>query len=110
MNSASVAREEDIKRQVNEAIEGGLWPDGRNELVLMRCECGSHDCVAMIMIRMAAYEAVRENPRRFILARGHELPEVERVIERTPGYLVVEKIGLAGEIAEDSDPRGEDTE
>ena len=105
MSRASVARQEAVKRQVNEAIEGGLWPDERGETVRMRCECGHPDCIAFVQIKVSDYEDVREHPRRFVLAEGHQAPEVETEIARTENYLVVEKLGLAGQIAERSDPR-----
>ena len=105
MSSTGIAREESVKREVNEAIESGLWPDERDEIVRMRCECGSHECIAFIDVHVAEYEDVRRHPRRFCIASGHQIPEVEAVVGRTPRYIVVEKTGGAGEVAERSDPR-----
>ena len=36
---------------------------------------------------------------------GHETSDVEKVIERRDGYLVVEKVDEAGRLAEATDPR-----
>ena len=36
-------------------------------------------------------EAVRANPRRFIVLAGHDFPEAEDVVEVHDGYVVVEK-------------------
>jgi hypothetical protein len=105
VESSRVAREEAVKREVNEAIEGGLWPDERQEAVRMRCECGSPDCIAHVNIPVPAYEKVRSHPRRFVIAVGHDNPQVERVIVTSGQYAVVEKLGLAGEVAEQLDPR-----
>jgi len=44
-----------------------------------------------IEVDHATFEAVRENPLRFLVVPGHEQPEVESVIERRFGYLIVEK-------------------
>ena len=52
-----------------------------------------------------AYEAVRASPRRFLVLEGHETPEVERVVERHPAYVVVEKLDEAARVAEETDPR-----
>ena len=54
--------------------------------------------------RPALYEAVRANPRRFVLLDGHDIPAVERVVERHEGFEIVEKVGESGEIAETTDP------
>jgi hypothetical protein len=48
---------------------------------------------------------VRSASTRFFVIPGHEDNEVERVVERTDRYLVVEKIGDAAEEADDLDPR-----
>jgi hypothetical protein len=53
-----------------------------------------------------AYEQIRQHPARFAVRPGHELLEVERVVEEHDGYLVVEKVGVAQEVAERHDPRG----
>ena len=36
---------------------------------------------------------------------GHEVPEIEDVVERHERYVIVEKREHAGETAEDVDPR-----
>ena len=48
---------------------------------------------------------MRADPRRFVIVNGHELPEVEVVVERHGDYSVVEKVGAAGDEAERRDPR-----
>jgi len=49
---------------------------------------------------------VRAYPLRFMVAKGHELPEFERTVSEEPGYLVVEKHpGAAADVAENLDPR-----
>jgi hypothetical protein len=44
-----------------------------------------------IEVDRATFEAVRENPLRFLVVSGHEQPDAEFVIERHSGYLIVEK-------------------
>jgi hypothetical protein len=62
-------------------------------------------CNLLIELTPAEYERVRACGRRFLLAPGHEIPDVEVVVLREPGYLVVEKVGDAGRVAERTDPR-----
>jgi hypothetical protein len=40
-----------------------------------------------------------------VLAPGHHAPQVEHVVERDAGHLVVEKHGVAGHVAAKLDPR-----
>jgi hypothetical protein len=48
---------------------------------------------------------VRHDGTHFLLADGHEDIEIEQVIAHNPAYVVVEKDGVAGLVAEDDDPR-----
>ena len=82
-------------RELNESIDA-REPTGR---AAFRCECARLGCTELIELGREDYEAVRSHPRRFFVLAGHELPEVEDVVERRDGYFVVEKRGVAGEIA-----------
>ncbi|HLY48046.1 MAG TPA: hypothetical protein VKR21_02520 [Solirubrobacteraceae bacterium] len=96
---------ESVFREINEGIERGQWPGEEDALVSFRCECARLGCNELIELSVRTYEAVRSNPRRFILRPGHERLDVEAVIDRGPNYLVVEKVDQAGERAEETDPR-----
>lgn len=99
------ARTEALFRETNEAIERGLWPGNRDEAVRFRCECSQTDCHTILRLTVPEYEHIRANPRRFVVAVGHETPEAEVVVERHDDYLVVQKIGVSGVEAERLDPR-----
>ena len=44
--------------------------------------------------RKEVYDAIRRQPARFVLEAGHELPGVDRVVERTDSYVVTENSRL----------------
>jgi len=69
------------------------------------CECLDTDCWATIELRYDEYERLRAQGNRFFVLPGHEDPAVEDAVETMRGYVVVEKIGVAREIAEGADPR-----
>lgn len=96
---------EAVFREVNEGIERGQWPGEDAAPVGFRCECARLGCNLLLELTLAEYERVRSNPRRFFMIGGHELPAVERVIERRPGYVIVEKYDEAGVRAGEEDPR-----
>lgn len=99
------AATESLFRATNEGIERGLWPGDEDQIVRFRCECARIDCHGVIELPVAEYEAVRQDPRHFLVLPGHEAPQHEAVVERHEGYLVVEKQGEAGAEAERRDPR-----
>ena len=100
-----IAHNEAVFREINERIADGQWPGHASQLAAFRCECGSLGCNMLIELTLSAYEQLRSDARHFVLVDGHEIPGVEVVIGRGDGYVVVEKIGRAGEVAEATDPR-----
>jgi hypothetical protein len=100
-----IAHNETLFREVNERIEAGLWPTERGEPAAFRCECGSLRCNALVELTLPEYERVRAGATHFVLVPGHEIPAIERVVRRDPSYVVVEKVGDAADVAEDTDPR-----
>jgi hypothetical protein len=101
-----MARNEALFREVNERIEDvqeGFAAQGRTDFL---CECGSEDCTQPISLTLAEYEQVRRNPKHFVVVPGHHVVDVERVVERTDRYAVVEKLpGAPAKIALDRNPR-----
>jgi hypothetical protein len=103
------AANEALYREVNERIREisknlyGLAPDAALEMI---CECGLQECHVPFAITLADYERIRETPEWFVVLSGHELPEVEHVVERRANFVVVEKDRVSGAIARETDPRG----
>ncbi len=81
-------------RQFNEAFQAVT---DRHEIA---CECADLGCVQVVEITADEYAAVREHPRRFVVCLGHAAGDIETVVSERGRYLVVEKIGVAGEVAE----------
>jgi hypothetical protein len=102
---ARLGANEAVFRRVNEGIERGQWPGEEDAPVGFRCECARLGCNRLLELSVNEYEAVRANPRWFLVVPGHEQREVEVVIETRPGYLVVQKIDQAATTAEETDPR-----
>jgi hypothetical protein len=100
-----IAGNEAVFRQVNEALKAGQWPGEEDSPVAFRCECGQLGCSRLIELKLTDYERVRAHPRRFLIASDHEIPMAETVVETHDRYVVVEKAGEAGRLAEATDPR-----
>jgi hypothetical protein len=99
-----VGKNQSFFRAVNERVEA--VSDGAPvDVLYWVCECEDLGCTERIAMTLAEYKALREHPRRFAVVHGHVLPEAERVVEETEGFVVVEKHGVAGEIAEGLNPR-----
>jgi hypothetical protein len=95
-----------LYREVNERVlelqeDFGL-ADERVEFV---CECANIDCTERILLNIGEYEHVRAEPTRFALKPGHQIEDVEDVVEEHDGYLIVEKTGGGAVVAAAEDPR-----
>jgi len=99
-----LARNEIIFRSVNERVEDVVRPRDEEEIEFL-CECGDGECVEKVSLTREEYEGVREDGAQFVIAIGHEIPEIEDVVLRTDRFLVVHKRPEESQIARETDPR-----
>jgi hypothetical protein len=92
-----VARNERLFQEVNRQIEKLEESLGRPETLTILCECSKKHCLDTLAVEPAVYRRVRSNPLLFFVVPDHEDLAVERVVEQTRTFLVVEKIGRAAE-------------
>ena len=101
-----LAKREALFRATNEEIarvDDGFSGDGAALEIV--CECARNSCSELIAVSRADYRKARSQPRRFLLVAGHELPEIEHVVGRYDGFVVVEKEEpTAAAIAEENGP------
>jgi hypothetical protein len=96
----------EVNERVAEVAERFIAGETGDSRFNFNCECGDRGCTEQIALTVGEYEAVRVEATRFAVVPGHEEPDIERVVERYPSYLVVEKQDPdAEEIARETDPR-----
>ena len=100
-----IARVEGDGRAANAEIirQWGQLVD--EDRALFRCECGIAGCVEGVWLPLGVYERAREDPMCFVIRPGHDLPDVEEVIERGEGYAIVRKGEDVRHVAEATDPQ-----
>ena len=82
-----VAQTELFFRTVNEEIAelgGGTF----------LCECGIPGCMEAIELSREDMRLVHAEPDTFVVLDGHEIADVESVVDRTNGYAIVRKSAL----------------
>jgi hypothetical protein len=101
--SRRLALNESAFRVANERMDE--WPErsGRVEPATYYCECANIDCRERVSLRPEEYQHLRSASRQFGVVPGHEMLDVENVVERHDGYVIVEKMPDA--LVEGSDPR-----
>jgi hypothetical protein len=102
-----VGRNEAIFRRANERIEQVAYALDGERMVPFICECADEACTTTVPLTMDEYEHVRRDAAQFFCEPGHEAAAGPWgiVVARRPRFVVVEKIGEAGEVAEAMDER-----
>lgn len=96
------ARNESLFREVNQNI--ALLEERHGTTVsepVFLCECADAGCTEQLAVDADTFRRVRAQPRLFLLRPGHDDPQLERVVEAHGDYVIVEKTGEAGRVAEE---------
>ncbi len=102
-----IARNDAIFRAANEDIRESAVEQEFHGLVPFICECAEETCTDIVQLTLSEYEDVRAHPRHFFNAWGHDAAAqgTVDVVNQRDRYVVVEKRGRAGEVAEELDER-----
>jgi hypothetical protein len=92
-----VSREEG-KRSMFETLQ-------RSRTIDLACECMDESCTKRVTMTLAEYERIRSDSNRFLVLRGHDVADVEEIIDEQADYVVVSKLGAGAPVAEKLDPR-----
>ena len=102
-----IGRNEALFREINERLESLQKSfDALTEQADFVCECGEVTCGERITMSLGDYERLRSHPTWFAIKPGHELKDVEDIVENRRGYDIVSKHeGAPADIARAEDPR-----
>ena len=95
-----LALNEALFRDVNERIREISDSFGQKDSTYdFLCECSDPGCAERVVLTSAEYEFVRADSTRFVVAKGHAMPEIESVVDQAKDHVVVEKEGAAADVA-----------
>jgi hypothetical protein len=95
-----LALNEALFRDVNERIREISDTFGQKDATYnFLCECSDPMCAEKVVLTSAEYEHVRAESTRFVVAKGHAMPEIESVVDQAKDHVVVEKEGAAADVA-----------
>ena len=96
-------------RNANERIQASADGFAIHGSIPFICECPDRDCMDLVRLTFDQYDAIRQYPTRFFNVTGHEHSSVdagaERIVAVAGELTVVEKVGVAGEVAAETYPR-----
>jgi hypothetical protein len=100
-----IAQNQAAFREANEKIELAAERVPLFGPVPFICECADTACTEIVRLDLDEYEEVRTVPQRFVVAPGHEEIAVSAgagvAVAYRAGYVIVDKVGIAGEVAAD---------
>jgi hypothetical protein len=105
-----IAQNELVFRRLNDRFEEvrieAIRESTADAVMSAVCECGEAKCFAPIELPLSEYRRIRDGRlggRRFIVMPGHQISQVETVVETHRGFSVVEKPEEAAELARRGD-------
>lgn len=101
-----IAENESRFREINERLRGDLSAlPASDEPVAFVCECGLLECAQPVSLTLAEYEAARADSLDFIVVPGHEIPDVEDVVDAGDHHVRVRKRPASAPVVKATDPR-----
>ena len=102
-----IARNNATFRDANENIGATAGAYSIDSPVPFICECADARCSEIVRLTLEQYEEVRADSRHFLNVPGHQdaAKGVAEVVAERDGYVIVEKVGRAGDIVEALDER-----
>jgi hypothetical protein len=96
------AKGQSLFREVNERTED---LSASASFTTFICECMDESCDQNVAVTIEEYEHLRSDANTFMVLPGHDVPEVEEIIETTDRYVIVSKLGVGKAVAVRLDPR-----
>ena len=102
-----IARNNATFRDANEHIGAAAGAYGIDSPVPFICECEDARCSEIVRLTLEQYEEVRADSRHFLNVPGHQdgAEGVAEIVAERDGYVIVEKLGRAGDIVDALDER-----
>jgi hypothetical protein len=83
-----------IFQQANKGVAEFITEETAGDpFIKFYCECSNIDCRDRIPLRASEYHKLHKDQRHFIALAGHEMPQIEAIVERHSVFNVVRKFG-----------------
>lgn len=89
---------EELMEELNRRMEQTLeeireeQDDDPDAPIAFLCECSRLDCRERIHLTPSRFDRIHRDPDVFVLVPGHEIPDIERIVDQEGDYLIVRKL------------------
>jgi predicted NAD/FAD-binding protein len=80
-----------LEEQIQELREAGLIPEDPDAPIRYLCECSREDCRERFSLEPEEYQRLHSDPRDCVVLQGHEMLDIEAVVDEIGDLLVVRK-------------------
>ena len=80
-----------MERMLEEIREDDEATDADDPIAFL-CECSRLDCRERVHLKPSLFDRIHKDPEQFVLVPGHEMPEIERVVDQVGDFLIVRKL------------------
>jgi hypothetical protein len=91
VNAQAIRNRQRVFRQVNERIADIMVAQDERANGFL-CECAGSSCTSILELPLTDYRAVREEGDTFLVAAGHSVDGVDRLVESRDGFDLVEQV------------------
>ena len=102
--SERLARNEALFREANERMADWDEAHENDSSEPYFCECADPSCREKVTLTQSEYERIRSDSKLFFVVTGHEVPDVETVVERNDGWSLIRKDPDVAHVVESDDP------
>jgi hypothetical protein len=88
-NAAQIREIRETFVRANEQIRASAEKYNFEHQVPFLCECSEVTCTGSVRLSLTTYREARTSIDRFLLLPGHDDPQVERIVARGDGYVLV---------------------
>jgi hypothetical protein len=85
-----LVRNQLLLREVNDRVAevANSWAGEAPEFL---CECSNEDCAETLPVSLLEYKGIRSFPNLFMILPGHEIRDVDCIVEEQGRFTLVEK-------------------
>jgi hypothetical protein len=80
-----------MERMLEEIREDDETTDADDPIAFL-CECSQVDCRERVHLEPSLFDRIHKDPEQFVLIPGHEIPDIERVVDQVGDFLIVRKL------------------
>lgn len=91
-HNEQIQKDFDNLDEISKSEGKGSFDYAENMVLEFMCECSNEKCTQRLPLALNKYGEIHQHRHRFTIVPGHERPKIEKIIEKTDTFIVVQKL------------------